>query len=70
MHCLPRGDALTTKQSIRMAHHVSQLWVAAAANVSIPLVRLYEKGGPDAVSDVAKRNDLDRVYSDLAARAG
>lgn len=53
-------------RSIRTARRVSQLWIAAEAKVSIPLVRLYEKGGPDAVADDAKRADLDRVYARLA----
>ena len=46
----------------------SQIQVAVMAGVSEPLVRLYELGGPDAVTDDRKRAALDRVYAHLATK--
>jgi DNA-binding XRE family transcriptional regulator len=43
----------------------SQIRAAVFADVGLATVRLYEKGGPQAVADRRKRASLDDVYGSL-----
>ena len=53
-------------RQIREARRVSQLQVAARANVSIPLVRLFEASDGAGVTDPDKREALNGVYAGFA----
>ena len=53
-------------RDVRVAANVTQLAVAAEVGCSIALVRLYELGGPNAVTQPHKRNAFARVYARLS----
>jgi hypothetical protein len=59
-----------TNQEVRNRAGRSREWVAVHAGVSAPTVRVFEIGGPEAVSDKRKRDAIASVYQVLRQEVG
>jgi lysyl-tRNA synthetase class I len=66
MHSTPDNTEHTAAEQVRLRVGKSRNWVAACANVSPQLVRIYEID-PNQVRDAAKRRALEKVYAQLDA---